>query len=424
MNDVVYSAKEKVRSVWRSLGPGLVTGAADDDPAGITVYTQAGAGYGYVYAWFAFVTFPLMVVVQEMCARIGVVTGRGLAAHIRSEYSRPVLCIIAALLFIANTFNIAANIAAMTEAMRLLVPVLPYTLLVIAFGLGTAYAQVRVPYAQYAQYLKYLTLSLFAYVFVALLSHVPWSEVGRSIVSLHIPTSGDGLFLLAALLGTTISPYLFFWQTAQEIEEVDARAAGTPVLVRTEVTDSAITNMRLDVGVGMFFSNLITFFIIVASGATLFASGITTIETVGDAMQALAMFGSLAPVLFALGIVGTGLLAVPVLAASSAYVLAECAGWREGLGRSFNEARGFYVVICLGIGLGCSASLVGVDAVTMLLYSGFLNALLAPIILFFIIRLTSNKKLMRGYHNSRTGASIGWFTLMAMTAVCVAVFVA
>lgn len=417
----MHRIADSVARMWGSVGPGLVTGAADDDPAGITTFTQAGATYGYTFSWFALVTFPLMAVVQEMCARIGVVTGKGLAAHIRARYSRRALLVVATLLLVANIFNIAADISAIAEAVRLLFPTLPHVLLVLFFGGITALLQIHIPYATYAQYLKYLTLSLFAYVLVAVVSHVPWGDVFRATVMPTLPASNEAFFLLAALLGTTISPYLFFWQTAQEIEE---RRGKVSHLVRLRGSHTDVTTMRKDVWIGMFFSNLITFFVMVASAATLYASGITHVATLDDAMHALQLFGSLAPTLFALGIIGTGLLAIPVLAASSAYAFAEAFHWKEGLSYSFAQARAFYGVILFAIVCGCVASILHIDSVSMLLYSGFLNALLAPVVLYFVIRISSHQGIIREEASGVWSQRIGWITLLSMALSCAVVLLA
>jgi NRAMP (natural resistance-associated macrophage protein)-like metal ion transporter len=403
--------------ILKDIGPGVVTGAADDDPAGITTYTQAGAQFGYTFAWFALLTFPLMYVVQEMCARIGLVTGKGLAAHIRARYPRVVIIAVTVLLVFANTLNIAADITAMAEALRIVVPQLPYVLVVTVLGGGTAYFLVHLPYRRYAKYLKYLTLSLFAYVLSALMLHVDWSHVMYSTVFPAIPASREGLFLLAALFGTTISPYLFFWQTAQEIEEHGTHFSGHTSLRRHQHDESQIHAMRADVGVGMFFSNLIAFFVIVAAAAAYSTLGMSSLSNLGDAVHVLYTFGALAPFLFVCGIVGTGLLAIPVLAASSAYAAAECFGWREGLAKTFTQARAFYAVIIGSVVLGCVASLLQFDAVTLLLYSAFVNALLTPIVLFFVIRLASDSTLMRGYASSRLSNILGIATLCIIAGV-------
>lgn len=405
------------KTIGETFGPGVITGAADDDPAGITTYTQAGAQFGYIFAWFALLTFPLMYVVQEMCARIGVVTGKGLAAHIRAQYPRMVIVVVATLLLFANILNIAADITAMAEATRILFPLIPFAVLVVVLGAGTAYFLVQLPYHRYAAVLKYLTLSLFAYVFATFMLHVNWGQVAYATVLPAIPASRDGLFILAALFGTTISPYLFFWQTSQEIEERGGQHTSLRRPHADPASATALARMRVDVGVGMFFSNLIAFFVIVAAAAAFASLGMNTVVRLEDAVVALYSFGSLAPVLFVCGIVGTGLLAIPVLAASSAYAMAECWGWREGLGKTFTQARAFYGIIIVSVLFGCIASLMRFDAVTLLLYSAFVNALLAPVVLYFVIRFAANAQLMHGYVSSRTAHILAMCTLCIIAAV-------
>jgi NRAMP (natural resistance-associated macrophage protein)-like metal ion transporter len=326
---------KRAEEYWETLGPGLTTGASDDDPSGIATYSQAGAQYGFQLLWLAAFTFPLMAIVQEMCARIGVVTGRGLAANIRHNYSRPVLYGTTILLFAANTFNIGADLGAMAQGTRLLDPALSVPLLIIAFACASLLLQIFTTYARYAKYLKYLALVLFAYVFSALLSHLNWQQV---IFHSFIPSlqfSKSQIYLICGILGTTISPYLFFWQTSQEVEEenlrnghIDSRDA------HQHPAKKEVRSLRIDVWSGMFFSNAVMFFIIAACAGTLFVHGITNITTAADAAIALRpLAGDGAYFLFALGIIGTGLLAIPVLAGSTSYAISESFGWKHGLYR-------------------------------------------------------------------------------------------
>lgn len=402
---------------FHTLGPGLVTGAADDDPSGIAVYSQTGATYGFQLLWLSLFTFPFMAIVQEMCARIGVVTGRGLAANIRRHYSLRVLYIVAALLFIANTLNIAADLGAMAASARLLVPHFSFLLLVAGFALVMMLLQIFTSYARYAKILKWLTVALFAYVVTAFAVGLNWHEVVYHTVVPTITFSKNQLFLLCAILGTTISPYLFFWQTSQEAEERRFNKAVEETAEHVEphetVVKKNIRKMRIDVWSGMFFSNMIMFFIIAACAATLYAHGITNIATADQAALAIRPFGGvLTYFLFAVGIIGTGLLAIPVLAGSSAYAIAESFRWREGLNKKLTQARAFYGVIIISMIVAVLANVFGLDPIKGLIYAAVANGLVAPIVLFFIIRLSSR---MKRYGNHPFITLLGWFVTVLMS---------
>ena len=396
---------------WDTLGPGLTTGAADDDPSGIATYSQAGAQYGLQLIWISLFTYPFMATVQEMCARIGIVSGQGLAANIRKHYPARTLYVVAGLLFFANTLNIAADLGAMSAATRLLAPNIGFETLVIFFALVSLLLQIFTTYARYAKYLKYLTLALFSYVAVAFAVHLDWGEVLYHTVVPSLTFSQDQIFLICAILGTTISPYLFFWQTSQEVEERILKGETTIEERRTQVSPQAVKNMRTDVWSGMFFSNLITFFIFAACAGTLYAHGITNIATADQAASALHPFGEFAFLLFALGIVGTGLLAVPVLAGSTAYAISESFGWKDGLYRKLNQARAFYGIIIVSMVIGIAANLVHLDPIKALIYAAVANGVIAPIILFFVVRLSNNKHLMGDYVNHPFISKMGWITI-------------
>ncbi|OGG93843.1 hypothetical protein A2609_01175 [Candidatus Kaiserbacteria bacterium RIFOXYD1_FULL_47_14] len=406
--------EKEAEEYWDTLGPGLTTGAADDDPSGIATYSQAGAKYGFQLIWTALFTYPFMAVVQEMCARIGLVSGRGLAANIRKHYSAKALYIVAALLFFANTINIAADLSAMAAGTRLLFPAINIELLVICFALFSLLLQIFISYKRYAKYLKYLTFALLSYVIVALVVDLDWSEVLYHTLVPSLTFSRDQIFLIAAILGTTISPYLFFWQTSQEVEEEILHGETSIQSRQKQVCPDSIRKMRTDVWSGMAFSNLITFFIFAACAGTLYASGITNIETADQAARALQPFGSFASVLFALGIVGTGLIAVPVLAGSSAYALAESFGWKYGLYRKLKQAHAFYGVIIVSMILGIAANFAHLDPIKGLIYAAVMNAVIAPFILFFVVRLSSNKHTMGDYANRPFISFIGWLTIGVM----------
>jgi NRAMP (natural resistance-associated macrophage protein)-like metal ion transporter len=408
---------------WDTLGPGLITGAADDDPSGIATYSQAGAGYGLQLIWLALFTYPFMSVVQEMCARIGVVSGEGLAANIRKVYSTRILYTVTALLFFANVLNIAADLGAMGAATKLLFPEASAALLVIFFACLMLLLQIFTTYAQYAKYLKYMTLALFSYIVVAFSVGLNWGDVIHHTLLPSITFSKDQLFLVCAILGTTISPYLFFWQTSQEVEEKILKGETTLLLRRQEVSPQEIRRMRTDVWSGMFFSNLITFFIFAACAGTLYLHGITNIATAAQAALALKPFGEAAYFLFALGIVGTGLLAVPVLAGSTAYAMSESFGWKQGLYRKLKQAYAFYGVIIVAMVIGIAANLAHLDPIKALIYSAVANGIIAPVILFFVVRLSDDPKLMGKYKNHPLASFIGWVTIVVMAIAGIAAIV-
>ncbi|NBV77203.1 divalent metal cation transporter [bacterium] len=397
-----------------TLGPGLITGAADDDPSGIATYSQAGAQYGFQLLWLALFTFPLMAVVQEMCARLALVTGQGLAANIRERYPHGVLILCTTLLFAVNTFNLGADLGAMAKAMQLLFPSLDFTFLVVSFALVSLMLQVFTTYARYARYLKYCTLALLSYVAAAFVVQIDWTAVARYTLVPSITFSTNQILLICAVLGTTISPYLFFWQTAQEVEEEILQGKNTLEL-RQGTSDIEIKRMRIDVWSGMFFSNLVMFFIIAVCGATLYVHGITTITSADEAAAALRpLAGEFAYLLFALGIIGTGMLAVPVLAGSTSYALSESFAWDMGLYRKLNEAYAFYGVIIVSMLLGIAFNVIGIDPIKALIYSAIGNGLIAPVLLFFVVRLSSDASIMGELINTRLITLLGWSTVVLM----------
>jgi NRAMP (natural resistance-associated macrophage protein)-like metal ion transporter len=407
-------AFRRTKDYWHTLGPGLTTGASDDDPSGIATYSQTGAQYGFQLLWLAAFTLPLMAVVQEMCARIGIVTGRGLAGNIRIRFSRKMLYTCTMLLFAANAFNIGADLGAMAGGVRLLNPNISQGWLIVGFALGSLLMQILMPYARYAKYLKWLAMVLFAYVFSAFLAHLNWADVLKHAIVPTITFSKDQALLICAILGTTISPYLFFWQTSQEVEE-QILLGRTSIASRRGATSEEIKKMRVDVWSGMTLSNLIMFFIIAACGAILFTHGITNINTAAQAAEALRPFaGDGTYFLFAVGIIGTGMLAIPVLAGSSSYALAESFHWREGLYRKFKQAHAFYGVIILSMLVGLGMNFVGLDPIKALIYSAVGNGLVAPIILFVIVRMSSDKKIMGEWVNKKSTTTIGWVVTSIM----------
>lgn len=412
------------KEYWNNLGPGLTTGASDDDPSGIATYSQAGAQYGFQLIWLSLFTFPLMAVVQEMCARIGMVSGMGLAANIRKHYSRTLLYIATFFLVAANVFNIGADLGAMAAGAQLLFPGINTAVLVIGFGLVILLLQVFTTYARYAKYLKYLALVLLSYIASSLFINFDWSEVLRHTVVPSITFSKTQILLICAILGTTISPYLFFWQTSQEVEEGILKGEKTVAERQKAVHSKDIKRMRTDIWTGMFFSNVVMFFIIAACAATLFSNGIVGINTAADAALALKPFaGNFSYTLFAIGIIGTGMLAIPVLAGSASYAVSESMNWKFGLYRKLKNAYAFYGVIILAMVVGIGLNFIGLDPIKALIYSAVANGIVAPIILFFIVKLSSNASIMGKNANKPYITTIGWFVVAIMTVAGIAAII-
>lgn len=406
---------KKTNEYWNSLGPGLTTGASDDDPSGIATYSQTGAMFGYQFLWTAFITYPLMSMVQEMCARIGLVTGRGLAGAIRLHFSRRLLLFCATLLFAANSFNIGANLGAMAQAVQLLFPELGFGWVVVGFSVVCLGLQIFTPYNKYARYLKWLALVLIAYIASAILADLNWGDIFKSTFVPQITWTKDHIIILCAILGTTISPYLFFWQTSQEVEE-EIAAGKTTVALRRGTDPAAIKKMRIDVWTGMFLSNLVMFFIIAACGGILYPNGITNIDSASQAAEALRPFaGDATYLLFAIGIIGTGLLAIPVLAGSASYAVAESFRWKEGLHRNLKQAYAFYGVLIISMLIGLSFNFIGLNPIKALIYAAVANGLVAPIVLALIVIISSNKKTMGKWAIKLPTKIVGWSVTILMT---------
>lgn len=401
---------------WHAVGPGLTTGASDDDPSGIATYSQTGARFGYTFLWLALVTFPLMAAVQEMCARIGLATGRGLAANIRLRYSGLAVSIIAGVLFITNTFNLGADLGAMSKAAQLIFPGINFYTLLLGFTVVSLALQVFITYSNYARFLKYLSFVLLLYIATALtLDALPWKQIWYHTMVPQLPLTRDSFIIITAILGTTISPYLFFWQTSQEVEDRRLLGKINPKLRHQSLQKKEVRRMRFDVWVGMFFSNLVMFFVIVTCAAVLFPQGIE-VNTAEDAARALLpLAGEQAYTLFALGIIGTGLLAVPVLAGSSAYALAEAFRWSGGLNRGLKHAHAFYGVIIIAMGLGFVLNLLGINPIKALIWSAVLNGITAPFILYFIVKISSNKEVMGKWASKSWSKGLGYIALVLMS---------
>jgi NRAMP (natural resistance-associated macrophage protein)-like metal ion transporter len=415
------ASMRKAKGYWHMLGPGLTTGASDDDPSGIATYSQTGAQFGFSMLWLSLWTFPLMSVVQEMCARIGLVTGRGLAGNIRAHYSQRVLRFCTLLLFAANAFNIGADLGAMAKGVQLLNPHLQFWWLVVGFTVISLLLQIFTPYVRYAKYLKWLALVLLSYVASSILAHLPWGTVIHQTLVPHFTLDKNSLLLICAILGTTISPYLFFWQTSQEVEEQILQGKTTLRERQSATSPADVKSMRIDVWSGMLLSNAVMFFIIAACGGILFPHGITQITSAAQAAQALKPFaGNATYFLFAIGIIGTGLLAIPVLAGSTSYAVAEALGWKEGLYRGLDQAYAFYGIIIISMLVGLGLNFVGLDPIKALIYSAVGNGLVAPFILFFIVKLSSSKQVMGHWRNRRLTTGIGWATTLIMAAAGIA----
>jgi NRAMP (natural resistance-associated macrophage protein)-like metal ion transporter len=431
MNDITASSREApVPAAKRNvllrflavLGPGLVTGAADDDPSGIGTYSQVGAQFGYQMGWSVLFSYPLMVAIQEVAARIGSTTGHGIAANLRKHYPLWVLEVVILALLVANVINLGADIAAMGDAAALILPG-PMQVWVVAITVVSVSAQILLSYARYAAILKWATLVLFAYVATVIVAHVHWSEALVGALVPIMTSGGAAATALVAVLGTTISPYLFFWQSSQEVEELQRRNH-KPLCVAPRAAGPELRRIRVDTLVGMAFSNIISIFIIVAVAATLYAHGIRKIETSVQAAQALApIAGKFASVVFAAGIVGTGLLALPVLAGSAAYGVCEAFRWRIGLDRKPMAARAFYGVIAGATLLGVLIAFSPINPMKALYWSAVVNGVLAAPLMVVMMLIASNGKIMGKLVISWRMRIVGWFATAVMAAAAVGMFV-
>ncbi|MGJ4947904.1 NRAMP family divalent metal transporter [Bradyrhizobium sp. HKCCYLS20291] len=412
--------KRSTWSVFRLLGPGLVTGAADDDPSGIATYSQAGAQFGYGLLWTVFLTTPFMIAIQLVSARIGRVTGKGLAANITSLAPRWIVLVLVALLVGANTFNIAADIAAMAESLSLVIGGLNHEHALI-FAAASTLLQVFLPYRRYAPVIKVLTLSLFAYVATALMVKVPWGTALLAAVWPSPSTDPDYLLTVVAVLGTTISPYLFFWQASQEVEEMNQGKVDRPLRELSKKTHPELRRMRIDTTIGMIFSNAIAFFIILTTATVLHANGVTHIDSAAQAADALRpLAGDFTFLLFALGIIGTGMLAIPVLAGSAAYGVAEIFGWHATLEAKPDEAVGFYSIIAAATLIGFGLGFTGIDSIHMLVWSAVRNGIVAVPIMAMMMVIVSNAELMGRFRARSWLIALGWVGTAVMAVAVLA----
>jgi NRAMP (natural resistance-associated macrophage protein)-like metal ion transporter len=395
---------------WNILGPGLVTGASDDDPSGIATYSQAGAAYGLSTLWTALITFPLMASLQEMCARIGLVTSRGLAGTIKTNYSRLILYLMLLFSFPAIVMNIGADIAGMGAVGNLLIPSVKATYFSIGFTLILLVLIIWLPYQKMAGILKYLCLILMVYLIVPFLYKQDWLAVLKATVIPTIKFDKDFISILVAILGTTISPYLFFWQTTMEAE--DTKGKKKTLMVGKKM----MHDMKQDVDFGMLFSNIVMFFIILTTGSVLFNANIHQIDTVEQAAQALKpLAGKAAYLLFAVGVLGTGFLAIPVLSGSLSYIITESFGWKEGLDKKFQKAKAFYIIVAISLILGLSLNYIGISPIKALIYSAILYGLTSPVLIAIILHISNSRKIMGKNTNGKVSNILGFIALALMT---------
>jgi len=400
----------RIRKIWQILGPGLITGASDDDPSGIATYSQAGAGFCYATLWTAIVTFPLMAAIQEMCARIGMITQEGLTATLKKNYPKSILYLMAIFSFPAITLNIGADIQGMGAVAHLLIPQVSTFAFSILITVILVFFIIRIPYRRLAAVLKWLCLSLLLYVVVPFLVHADWGEVMKSACIPTIHFNKTFFEILVALLGTTISPYLFFWQATMEAEDISH--SHKTIIINKRV----LNDMKMDIDFGMLFSNLVMFFIIVTTGAVLYKAGIRQIDTVGQAAKALEpLTGKLTYVLFAAGVIGTGFLAIPVLAGSLSYIVAETFNWKEGLDKQFHQAKGFYLTLIVSLSVGLSLDFLGISPIQALVYTAVLYGLTAPVMIGIIMHICNNKRIMGEFTNKRWSNVLGSMTLLLMS---------
>ena len=411
-----------VRRFFANLGPGLITGAADDDPSGVATYSIAGAQQGTSMLWTAFLTWPLMGCVQFMCARIGMVTGGGLAGALRKKFPTPLLIIASIALLIANTINIGADLSGMADAAEMLTGINSH-FYVVAFGIGIAVATVAFRYYQIANILKWLALTLFAYVITAFLIGPDWRSVAYDTFVPSLPKGHEGWATLVAILGTTISPYLFYWQASQEVEE--EKAMGRRMLRhRQGATDKEIINRKIDVGTGTFFSNFVMYFIILSTALTLHKHGITEIETSKQAAEALLpLAGKFAYLLYTAGLIGVGFLAIPTLAGSAAYAFAETFQWRQGLDQKLRHARAFYAVVIISTLMGIGLDFANVNPLKALFWTAVINGVLAPFLLIGILLVASDSVIMNKQPSSRLSLVVVGITALCMFGAAIGLFV-
>ncbi|MBV9668204.1 MAG: divalent metal cation transporter [Nitrososphaeraceae archaeon] len=406
------------------MGPGLITGAADEDPATIGTYSQAGAQFGFGFLWLALFQYPMIAVVQEMCARIGIVTGSGLGSVIKKKYSKKIVVIIASLILVANTINIGADIGAMAASVRLLVPEIPIAVATVSFAAFIVLSEMLIPYNKYVKILKYLTISLLAYIVTAIIVGGNAEHILGSTIVPHFEFTPAFAMMFVAIFGATLTPYAFFWQASEEAEEdvakhkiIEINQIGNS----PEISKNELKAMKSDVATGMALSQLVMWAIIITTATTLNANNITDIQTADQAAKSLQPLvkgfpasGELSKTIFALGIIGTGLLAIPVLAGASGYALSEAFGWKEGLNKSFSQARNFHLIIAASTIIGLLINFTNLDPIRALVYSSVINGVVAAPILVAVIKVANDKKILKDKVNGKLSNVIGWTVVVIM----------
>jgi NRAMP (natural resistance-associated macrophage protein)-like metal ion transporter len=417
---------KKIKKLFKIIGPGVITGAADDDPSGIATYSQTGSQFGYGQLWTALLLLPFMTAIQEACARIGAVTGKGIAAVIKENYNKKILYGAVILVVIANTINIGADLGAMAAATHLILPI-NIALLTLFFTALILLLEIFISYKKYAKFLKWLTLSLLAYPLTLFLVKVPWLTILKATFIPHIELSFAFLFIITGVFGTTISPYMFFWQASEEVEEERARHLLTHG--ETHITKSFLQSLRIDNFFGMLWSEITTWCIIVVAAAVLNANGVTNIATASDAARALEPLvhtfpyaGFLAKLIFATGVIGLGLLAVPVLSASASYAVAETLNWKESLNLKLKKAHGFYGVITIATVVGLMINFIGIDPIKALVYTAVFNGVAAVPLIFIIGKIARSEKIMGEHKSGKLSNILVWGTFIIMGAAAVAMF--
>jgi len=406
--------KNKLSSFWKLLGPGLVTGASDDDPSGIATYSQAGAAYGLSTLWTSLIAFPLMAAIQQMCARIGIVTSHGLTGALKENYPRPVLYLMLLFSFPAIVLNIGADIAGMGAVGNLLFPTIDATYFSVLFTIVLLGLIIYLPYQKIASTLKYLCIVMLVYFIVPFLYKQDLTQIFKATFIPSLEFNKEFMGILVGILGTTISPYLFFWQASMEVEEMNKNKK------HLIVNKKVIHEINEDVDFGMSFSGFVMYFIILTTGTVLYNGGVHQIDTVEQAASALKpLAGNLAYLLFAVGIIGTGLIAIPVLSGSLSYIVTETFGWEQGLNKKFHEAKAFYVIIAISLLLGLSLNYIGISPIKALIYTAILYGLTAPVLIAIILHISNNKKVMGRFTNSRISNILGFAALLIMTAAAV-----
>lgn len=411
------------RRILKKFGPGFITGASDDDPSGIATYTQSGAGFGLGQIWTVIFMWPMMISIQEMVARIGMVAGQGLASVVRKRYSKWILYILVFLILIANTINIGADLGAMADATRLIMPRVPFAVLAIGYTVLILFLEIFITYKTYAKILKWFALTLLSYVVTAFLVTTDWGSLLTVAFIPHFELTREFVMMIVAILGTTISPYLFIWQGNEEVEEEIAQGRKT-LVQRKGATAHEIKDMRSDTIIGMTFSQIITFCIIATAAFAFFKNGLFDIQTSAQAAQALQpLAGRFASLVFAVGVIGTGLLAIPVLSASASYALSEAFGWKEGLYKKFKQAHGFYGVITVATLIGLLINFIGISPIKALIWAAVLNGLVTPPLILIIMKVANDKKIMGARLNGWLSNSLGIITFLVTTVCAVLVFV-